>query len=56
MSDCQPDLASRLPAWFPTAIRQGVSLPAGSAKLADIQFREWRRLVKSLNRGPVVTI
>jgi hypothetical protein len=35
----------RLLAWFPTPIRQAGSLPAESAKLADIQFREWLRLV-----------
>ena len=41
----EPDLASRLLAWFPTPIRQAGSLPAESANLADIQFREWLRLV-----------
>src|SRR4029453_8879742 len=34
-------------------LRQAGSLPAEAAKLADIQFREWRRLVKSLSRDPL---
>jgi hypothetical protein len=39
MSGCQPDSASSAASLLTTPIRQAGSLPAESAKLADIQFR-----------------